>query len=222
MTSQPSSKAFLVVDDEPLWHRQTTLALKAFGNVRSAGSVGEAQRVVAGGSAWLGFIVDLVLPDGSGLEVIESVREQGLDGPVLVLTSHNDHHHIRRAHELRAEFICKAAELASLESFGRRCIAHFWTQSDRIALMIDELANAHRLTCREIELVAANVAGMPRRLVAQSLGVSENTVKAQTRHLLRKLQLDSLASVSDRILRQAIGGSALVQDVDRVQAAVVA
>jgi FixJ family two-component response regulator len=150
-----------------------------------------------------------VVGDGSGLDVLQTLRQQGAKTPALVLTGHRDAGRINRARALNAEFLCKPAEDESLESFARRAIALHWTRSERVARRIDAFAVEHRLTPRESELVAAAVAGMPRRLVAEELCVSENTLKAQIRLLLVKCDTPDLDDLSNEILKQALEGAAL-------------
>lgn len=81
-------------------------------------------------------------------------------------------------------------------------------------------ASLHKgLTRREADLLRLAAAGLPRRIIAERLTVSENTVKAQIRSLLRKTGARSLAVLGQELLRgdtpSAAGGSAhaaLAQD----------
>jgi DNA-binding NarL/FixJ family response regulator len=52
--------------------------------VAQAGSLGEARRVMRGREADLG-VIDLALPDGEGVELIEEMREANPDFAALVL-----------------------------------------------------------------------------------------------------------------------------------------
>ena len=105
---------------------------------------------------------------------------------------HHDRDRVNRAHALQAEFLCKPPEAESVASFARRAIAYHWTRSRRVASILDAMASERQLTPRESELIAAAIAGMPRRLVAEELGVSENTVKVQIRLLLVKCGVSNL------------------------------
>lgn len=81
----------LVVEDHELVREAMTILLEAGGNsVRCAASVAAG---VACGLEWPAdvMLLDLTLPDGSGLEVIHTLREAGALPPVTVaLTGHDD------------------------------------------------------------------------------------------------------------------------------------
>jgi len=80
----------LVVDDEPSLADLLTLALQYEGwEVRSAGSGTEALRL-ADEFAPDAVLLDMLLPDFTGLEVVRRLRESSSDVPVLFLTARDD------------------------------------------------------------------------------------------------------------------------------------
>jgi DNA-binding NarL/FixJ family response regulator len=200
---------FLVVDDEDVWRRYGARALGPFGAVHTVSCLAEARAVLAVHSDFIGLVIDLVLADGSGFDLLEELRDRKRTILSLVLTNHHDRERINRARSLHAEFVCKPPEMESFEGFARRAIAYHWTGDLRVAQVVDALALERELTPREAEIVAAAVAGMPRRLVASEIGVSENTVKVQIRQLLLKCKAASLDEIADGILRKALSGSGL-------------
>jgi DNA-binding response OmpR family regulator len=82
-------ETILVVDDEPAIVQviQDKLLREGF-RVRTAGS-GEAALATAGDPLDL-IILDLMLPDLDGFEVLRRRRQQGLDLPVIILTARDD------------------------------------------------------------------------------------------------------------------------------------
>src|SRR5258705_8787312 len=77
----------LIVDDEPAIRESLAFALRRDGfEVSEASSLREARSLV--GPADL-VILDLVLPDGNGLEFLRSLRDAS-DVPVIVLTSRDE------------------------------------------------------------------------------------------------------------------------------------
>ena len=82
-------ETILVVDDEPAIVQviRDRLLQEGF-QVRAAAS-GEAALVAAGDSLDL-IILDLMLPDQDGFEVLRRLRQQGLDLPVIILTARDD------------------------------------------------------------------------------------------------------------------------------------
>ena len=79
--------AILIVDDEPAIRESLAFALRRDGfPVSEASSLREARKLV--GATDL-VILDLVLPDGNGLEFLRSLRSNS-DVPVIVLTSRDE------------------------------------------------------------------------------------------------------------------------------------
>ena len=83
-------EAILVVDDEPAIVRviRERLEREGFG-VRAAGCGEAALDAVAEGSPDL-IILDLMLPDQDGFEVLRHLRRGGNDVPVIILTARDD------------------------------------------------------------------------------------------------------------------------------------
>jgi two-component system OmpR family response regulator len=80
----------LVVDDEPSLTDILTLALQYEGwEVRSAGTGAEALRIVSE-FAPDAVLLDLLLPDFNGIEVVRRLRAGSCDVPVLFLSAHDD------------------------------------------------------------------------------------------------------------------------------------
>ncbi|AIG64659.1 alkaline phosphatase [Corynebacterium atypicum] len=77
----------LVVDDEPNIVELLTVGLKFQGfDVRSAENGAEALEV-ARGFVPDAFILDVMMPDMDGFELLPKLREEGMEGPVLFLTA---------------------------------------------------------------------------------------------------------------------------------------
>jgi two-component system catabolic regulation response regulator CreB len=80
--------SILVVEDEPAIAESLAYSLRRDGfGVTVAGTLAEAERAVAGVHL---VLLDLMLPDGSGFDLIGKVRRSGLLTPIIVLTSRDD------------------------------------------------------------------------------------------------------------------------------------
>jgi DNA-binding NtrC family response regulator len=82
------AKTILVVDDDPTQRRLIQAVLERDGNaVVHAASGGEAiDRMVRGGGADL-ILLDMIMPEMSGLECLAELRSAGINEPVIVLTA---------------------------------------------------------------------------------------------------------------------------------------
>lgn len=162
---------------------------------------------LASESAWTGVIMELELPDGSGLELLERIRARYPLLPVLVLTSRAEPRAINRVHVLRAEFHCKPTRRRALRGFLKLAVAVERARDARIARVIEANARRFALSPRESDILAAAVAGTARKILADQLGTTENTLKTQVRQLLRKCGHESLEELGRYVLHQAIGNT---------------
>lgn len=149
-----------------------------------AGTVAEAKRLVRSRrfDAWL---LDVVVPDGSGLELLGWARERGDHTPAIVVTGVLDPGLVNPAQALGAEFLYKPFTTANLRAFLARALASPRAESTRVNAL-DDLIAVYELSDREIALVRCVARGLARRDLARALDVSDNTVKTHVRRLLRK------------------------------------
>jgi DNA-binding NarL/FixJ family response regulator len=139
-------------------------------------------------------IIDVGLPDGDGLDIVDDMRKRVPDMPVLVLTGSNDPSTINRAQLLRAEYVVKPFFTDNVARFVQRALAHRSSlDKDRLSAQVAQISSDHRLSQREAQILIYAVEGVPRRHIADVLKVSENTVKTQVRSLLDKLGKETLS-----------------------------
>jgi DNA-binding NarL/FixJ family response regulator len=199
---------FLVVDDEPLILRQLSRMLGAFGRVWAAATVGDARALLEERQEWSGFVIDLRLPDGSGLDVLDLVRREHPFAPAILLSGAIDPEGVNGAYARGARPLCKPWPAEALRHFAREALI---TQQDiprRITEAVSDLANKHSLTPTETEILFAAVRGIDRAAIVASRRVSENTHKTQVRGILRKTRTLSLGELRDRVLRSVAGAGA--------------
>ncbi len=199
--------AFLVVDDEPLVVRSISRVLGRFGMVTAARSLEEALERLSDRARWAGFVFDLCLPDGSGLDLLEAVRRRHALVPAILLSGTMAPDVINRAFALRARCLCKPWPPQFLETFGRDAVVSDREVPERITQAVSALASEHALTPAQTQIVLAAVRGIDRTAIVAARRVSENTHKTQVRGILRKTRSLSLGELRDRVLR-AVAGAA--------------
>ena len=117
--------AVLVVEDEPIAadaHTAYVGRVTGFTVVGTVHSGREALRVLAGGGVDL-VLLDMFLPDGHGLDVVRSMRAQGIPTDVIAVTSARDLDVVRAAVSLGVvQYLLKPFVFASLrdrlEAYG--------------------------------------------------------------------------------------------------------
>lgn len=198
---------FLIVDPDEQTARALADTCRAFRVTETVRDYTEAVRVLDSPRRLVALITEIDLPSKDGLELVVRARKTLPLLPVLVLTARAEPALINRAHLLRAEYHCKPTHRSSLRGFLRRAIAMERVEDQRITWAIDELCRRHRLTPREVDLLVAAVAGVPRKVLADELGVSENTLKTQVRGLLRKCDASTLEELARGCLQLALAES---------------
>lgn len=202
-----ASARFLVVDDEPLTAHCVARVLRSFGAVELAATRASACRLLESRSDWAGFVIDLRLPDGSGLDVLTAAREQRQLSPAILLSGALEPEAINEAFALDARCLCKPAPNEYLRQFAREALVTGSDIPERISKAVSELAHRHSLTPAQTEILLFAVRGIDRSTIVAARHVSENTHKTQVRSILRKTRTLSLGELRDRVLRSVAGAA---------------
>jgi len=105
-----TARHLLVVDDEPHIGLVLRPYLEQLGySVSFARTLGEARTALRARPATDGVLLDIHLPDGSGLDFLRDLRQQGGTAslPVLVLTAEGEDRVLREARRLGASLVTK-------------------------------------------------------------------------------------------------------------------
>jgi len=184
----------LIVEDEPSLSTSLVRATETYFAPVTAPSKAAAMGVLEGGERVVAAIVDIGLPDGDGLEVVKALRGKSADMPILVLTGSNDPQTINKAQLLRAEYVVKPFFSDNVARFVQRALAYQSSdEKEKLQATVTQISTDFRLSQREAQILIYAVEGVPRRHIADVLGVSENTVKTQVRSLLEKVGKETLS-----------------------------
>ena len=132
-------------------------------------------------------LMDLRLPDLSGIEAMIAIRTEFSAARIIMLTTFEGDADIQRALEAGARgYLLKSMPPNKLVDVIRQVHAGKKHVPPEVATHLAEHISDEDLTIREIE-VLQNVAGNRNRDIAQLLFISEDTVKVHVKHILDKL-----------------------------------
>lgn len=169
--------------------RSLSLDARAYASI---GAFLGAQRGEAPGCV----LLDINLPDMSGLDFQEEMESRGLRQPVIVMTGYGDIPSSVRAMKAGAvDFLTKPFRDQDLLDAVMRALAR---DGQRLHSEAERAAARHRfglLSAREREVFAGVVEGLLNKEIAARLGLSIVTVKAHRGSMMRKLGARSPADL---------------------------
>jgi len=142
------------------------------------------------------LVLDVSLPDLSGLDLQNRVAADRIDMPIIFITGYGDIPTTVRAMKAGAvEFLTKPIDDDVLLTAIRQAIERSRTALDQEAEMRALRECQASLTTREREVMALVVRGLLNKQIGGELGISEITVKAHRGHMMRKMKADSVADL---------------------------
>ncbi|WP_405100343.1 response regulator [Micromonospora sp. NBC_01412] len=193
----------MVVDDHPMWREGVARDLTEAGHlvVATSGEGRQAVRVAAAARPDV-VVLDLQLPDVSGVEVIRGLRAVLPEVRVLMLSASGEPQSVLDAVKAGATgYLVKSAAPAEFLDAVRRTAAGEPVFTPGLAgLVLGEYrrlavgpatpdAAAPRLTDRETEVLRLVAKGMSYKQIAERLQLSHRTVQNHVQNTLGKLQL---------------------------------
>lgn len=180
----------LSVDELPLMHEGIATVINAKPDmqvVAHASSAHEAIRRFREHKPDV-IIMDLRLPDMSGVDAMTAIRKEFPKARIVVFTSFEGDVQIRRAFEAGARsYMLKSAPPNDLAETIRQVHGGKRSVPPDVAVRIAEHLDEDPLTNREIEVLKLAMTGNRNRDIADRLFISEETVKAHMKHILQKL-----------------------------------
>ena len=186
----------LVVDDDESVRRSLRWLLMSAGYAVSTFGSGTDMLEHRGGERPACLLLDVRMPDMTGLEVKEELTRTGRDMVTVFITGHDDVATSVQAMKDGAEdFLLKPfEETAVLDAVQRAITRQRATSRER--QQVAEIGTYYEtLTPREHEVCDRVVAGRLNKQIAAELGMCEQTVKVHRSRVMRKMHAGSLADL---------------------------
>ena len=186
-----------VVDDDDLARRGTERLLKAVGHeVRTYGSALECLTSIGPDAAGC-IVLDVQLPDQSGLELQVALAERAVPLPIVFVTGHGQIHDTVRAMQHGAvDFLTKPVDGHLLLAAVSRALAQDAASRSARAHRQHLRDRYDRLTPREREVFVHLIGGQLNKQVAADLQITERTIKLHRASIFQKLEVQSMAEMA--------------------------
>jgi len=142
------------------------------------------------------LVLDIRLPGVSGLEFQVELARAGIHIPIIFMTGHGDIPMSVKAMKAGAvDFLEKPFRHQEMLDAVARAIESDRKRREGQKTLSELQARFESLTPREREVMGWVTAGMMNKQVAGEMGVTEITVKIHRGHIMRKMQMRSLADL---------------------------
>ena len=202
----------LIADDHPVVRQGLRTYLELQPDIEVAGEAGGGIEAAAAAERLAPDVVllDMVMPDGDGLEALRRIGSRSGPPRVVVLTSFPaDDRVVEAMRAGAAGYLLKDAQPAELLAAIRS--AHSGgspLHPEAAARLVGELQRppgpGSDLTAREREVLELIARGMPNKAIAQRLSLSEKTVKAHVSAVLRKLDVTDRTQAALKAVRERL------------------
>lgn len=213
----------MVVDDHEIVRRGLVRLLDrraSFDVVAEAGTVAEAVAAARRHAPEI-VVMDLRLPDGSGIEACRRIRIAAPEARVVILTMYPIEEAVVAAAEAGAyAYLLKQARgrelVATLEAVGRGESLLDAASSRRVASRVREVASDGQpelagLSARERRILLLVAEGKSNGEVASAVYLSDKTVKNYVSHILSKLGLQRRTQAVSYVARHHLDENAAVE-----------
>ena len=211
-SSKNKKKRVLIIDDHPAMRSGLGLLVKTQPDWEVCGEAGSAREGLDAIQKLKPTLalVDLALPDKSGLELLKDVRASDPDILMLVISSHDENLYAERALRAGARGYVMKEEASEvlIEAIGRVLRGQVYLSQRMSALMLEMmtgqkkkgLSPLEQLTDRELEVFTLIGEGVTTHDIADRLCISHRTVDAHRAHIRSKLKIPD----SNALIRYAV------------------
>jgi DNA-binding NarL/FixJ family response regulator len=189
MSGQPSIRV-LSVDDHPLLRQGIAAIINSQPDMllvaeASSGSEGIQKFRAHQPDVTL---MDLKLPDMSGIDTVIAIRTEFSDARIIMLTTFEGDVEVQRALEAGARgYMLKSMPPKELVEVIRQVHAGKKRVPAELAAQLAEHLSDEALTEREVDVLRHVAGGNRNRDIAERLFISEETVKVHVKHIMQKL-----------------------------------
>jgi two-component system nitrate/nitrite response regulator NarL len=150
------------------------------------------------------ILLDMRMPEMSGLEVLKIIKKNQVTTPVIMLTTSNNERDLKNCLEAGAGgYLLKDMDPVKLVNALKEAVQGAIVVADEMVPVLkkflqQELEGSEfdKLTKREQDVACSLLHGSSNKVVARNLGISDGTVKLHVKSILKKLGLSSRVEIA--------------------------
>jgi two-component system, LuxR family, response regulator FixJ len=206
LDSQTTMEIFVADDDSSVCDALTYLLTPGGFRVMSFGE-GASLLTAARARAPACILLDIRLPDKSGLEVLRDLNAPDYPAPIIVISGHcNIPMAIDAIKHGAFDLIEKPFAPETMLARVRDAVNGWrWRMEAGGPSLPPTFPGRHLLTPRELEVLGRIAAGAANKEVARALGISTRTVEVHRAHIMAKLDARNAADLMRLVLRDRRG-----------------
>lgn len=197
----------LIADDHPIFRDGLKRLLESEGEFKVIGEACDGVEAVTMARQLIPevMLLDLAMPRRQGLETLRELASDARAVRVILLTAAAEKEQIVEALQLGARGVVlkDSATQILLKSIRAVMNGEYWVGRESVSNLVQYLRtlvtppsafpqrNKYRLTPRELEIIAAVVAGFANKEIAQYFKISEDTVKHHLSNIFDKVGVSS-------------------------------
>ena len=197
----------LIADDHPIFRDGLKRLLESEGEFKVIGEACDGVEAVTMARQLIPevMLLDLAMPRRQGLETLRELASDARSVRVILLTAAAEKEQIVEALQLGARGVVlkDSATQILLKSIRAVMNGEYWVGRESVSNLVQYLRtlvtpasafpqrNKYRLTPRELEIIAAVVAGFANKEIAQHFKISEDTVKHHLSNIFDKVGVSS-------------------------------
>ena len=201
--SDSDVSTILVIDDHPMLRTGVKQLISMAPNLNVIAEAGSGEQGVNLAEEFDPdlILLDLNMPGMNGLETLDCLRKKSLSGRIVVFTVSNHEDDVVNALKRGADgYLLKDMEPEDLLQALQQATAGEIVLSETLTSVLAVSLRANRatadrdinqLTPRERDILKLIARGLPNKMIARQLDITESTVKVHVKHLLKKMKLKS-------------------------------
>jgi two-component system, NarL family, response regulator NreC len=204
----------LIVDDHAVVRAGLRLMIDAEDDLEAVGEAGSAREAVFQARATKPDVIllDVVMPDQSGLDVLPTLLHEHPETRVLVLSMQDDPQYVRQAFASGASgYVLKeAADTEVVAAIREVAAGGRYVHPELGARLVSAETEAERraeedpLSDREREVLRLLALGHTNQEISKQLYISVRTAETHRAHIMQKLRLSSRAELVRYALEQGL------------------